>query len=64
MATERDSETSEIVKIELIQSVEGFSLYFNGYRIAGPKPWAGGSVVSTWEVPMGEVKKPLGFGRG
>ncbi len=32
------------VTIEVCQGVEGPSIYVNGYRLAGPKPWGGGPI--------------------
>jgi hypothetical protein len=37
-------------KLELVRGVEGDSIYLNGYRIAGPKPWGGGPVAAQWVV--------------
>lgn len=34
----------------IIQGVEGPSLYLNGFRVAGPKPWGGGKVLYEWTV--------------
>ena len=38
------------VYVTLIAGVEGHALYVNGYRVTGPKPWGGGSIV--WERPV------------
>ncbi len=37
-------------RICVVQGVEGPSIYLNDFRIAGPKPWGGGSVIYEWEV--------------
>jgi hypothetical protein len=33
------------VSILVVNGVEGPSVYINDYRVAGPKPWGGGSAV-------------------
>lgn len=37
-------------ELSLVDGVEGQSLYLDDTRIAGPKPWGGGTVVKTWKV--------------
>lgn len=34
--------------IEVIKGVEGISVYVNDYRIAGNKPWGGGTSLGKW----------------
>lgn len=36
------------VEIEIVRSSIGMSLYINGYRVLGEKPWGGGKRVYTW----------------
>lgn len=43
--------------IEVVASIEGSSLYINGYRVAGPKPWGGGRVVQSWKTDEVVVTK-------
>lgn len=38
---------AKVVQFELIDGCEGYCLSFNDYRIAGPKPWGGGKVLSS-----------------
>jgi hypothetical protein len=38
------------VYVEVVSGVEGASLYLDGYRLAGPKPWGGGAVLYRFEV--------------
>lgn len=33
----------------VVAGVEGMALYIDGYRVAGPKPWAGGVVRNEFE---------------
>lgn len=46
------NEADEALEIEVIQGVEGKCLAINGYRVAGPKPWGGGTVVDSWTIPI------------
>jgi hypothetical protein len=46
---------SQIVKIDLIQGVEGFALYIDKYRVAGPKPWGGGTSIHSFEVRRNDM---------
>ena len=48
-----------IVRIEVVAGVEGSSMYLNGYRIAGPKPWGGGKVTHRIDVDVGVIKTAL-----
>lgn len=45
-------ERTEILEIS---GVEGNSLYIDDFRVAGGKPWGGGSVVQKWSVPISEL---------
>ena len=47
------------VPLTYVASVEGNSLYLNGYRIAGPKPWGGGRTLEEWEVTRDDIKTAL-----
>ena len=41
--------------------VEGPSLYINNFRVCGPKPWGGGSVVKEWkDAETGDILRALG----
>ena len=37
-------------RFEVIRGVEGCCLSLDDTRIAGPKPWGGGTVVHSWET--------------
>ena len=37
-------------KFEVIHGVEGCCLALDDTRIAGPKPWGGGTVIHAWET--------------
>ena len=45
--------------LELIEGVEGNSLYLNDYRIAGPKPWGGGAVIKSWKVRLDDLQRAI-----
>ena len=42
-------------KIEMIGGAEGSCLSLNDFRIAGPKPWGGGSVTKSWDTSIENV---------
>lgn len=44
--------TFDTTKIEVIQGPEGPCLSINDYRVCGPKPWGGGTVIVSWTVRM------------
>lgn len=51
---------SKKVKIEVVRGVEGncvcvSDLDGSGHRLAGPKPWGGGSTVHSFEVDLDEL---------
>lgn len=50
---------NEKVKVELVNGCEGKSIYVNDYRVAGSKPWGGGSTETTWVVDKKRVIKAL-----
>jgi len=50
---------NKIISIEVVSGVEGPSLYINGYRIVGEKPWGGGLVKFSWKIPAGRLRKYL-----
>lgn len=52
-----DSDTAELC---LVQGVEGLALYINNYRVAGPKPWGGGTAVWERRVPVEKIDIALG----
>lgn len=48
------------VTIELIRGIHGHTgLYVNDYRVAGEKPWGGGTTVNTWTMPREEFLAAL-----
>ena len=51
--------SAERYPIEIIQGVEGFCIGLNNYRIAGPKPWGGGTVVKRWHVSLADLGKAI-----
>ena len=50
---------SPAIEIALVSGVEGGSLYINDYRVAGTKPWGGGTVTKRWTVPKERLLKAL-----
>jgi len=53
------AQTDNYVDIEVVNGVEGPSLCINGYRVAGPKPWGGGHVITTWRVKAANLREYL-----
>ena len=49
----------EKVTIEIINGCEGKSIYINDYRVAGSKPWGGGTVEKTWIAYKEDILKAL-----
>lgn len=49
----------KIYELTLCDGVEGQSLYLDDTRIAGPKPWGGGTVVKTWEVRARDLENAI-----
>jgi hypothetical protein len=43
------SDLDRVIPIEQVSGVEGPSLYIDGLRVAGNKPWGGGSILATWQ---------------
>ena len=46
-------------QVTITSGVEGLCIYLNGYRIAGPKPWGGGTIVKEWRVTKKEIEDAL-----
>ena len=51
--------TNEIL-IAYVKGVEGNSLYVNDFRVYGPKPWGGGTVIKEWIITLDNLKEALG----
>jgi len=45
--------------IELINGIEGMCIGINNIRIAGPKPWAGGKVIKSWDIDDSYILEAL-----
>lgn len=63
---ERSERAVDLVTFEAIAGPEGVCLAVSlddgrtATRIAGPKPWGGGTVRYKWQVPLAEVLKAIG----
>lgn len=51
--------SKKVHKIELVDGVEGPSLYLNDRRIVGPKPWGGGVCLKKWIVSDEDIQWAL-----
>jgi hypothetical protein len=49
----------EKITIEVVNGCEGKSIYINDYRVAGSKPWGGGTVEKSWTTTKEEILKAL-----
>lgn len=50
------------VIIELVNGCEGKSLYIDDYRVAGSKPWGGGTVEISWAARKEDILQAVGCG--
>ncbi len=51
--------SSDDVFVEVVDGVEGPCLVINELRVAGPKPWGGGTVVQSWRVSRDQINEAL-----
>jgi len=49
------------VLVEIISGVEGDCLAIDEMRVAGPKPWGGGRIISTFKVDRYQILTALGI---
>lgn len=49
------SEVPVTMKVDVVSGVEGPSLYFDDYRVDGPKPWGGGRISHTFVVLVQDI---------
>lgn len=50
---------AEKVKVEVVDGVEGKSLYINDHRVCGPKPWGGGEAIEHFDVDKEKLEQAL-----
>ena len=50
---------SKYVRVDLVRGIEGLSLYFNNFWIAGTKPWGAGNILKTWRVKREDIEEAL-----
>lgn len=46
-------------EIAIVNGVAGNSISLNEYRIAGPKPWGGGTVEKKWIINSRDIAEAL-----
>lgn len=56
--------TEDKVKVEIVSGVAGYSVYINDTRVAGPKPWGGGTCVKQWLVDRNSVSQAIASNEG
>lgn len=49
------------ITIDIIKGCEGLSVYINDYRVAGNKPWGGGTVIQTFTANKKDILMALGI---
>lgn len=54
----RPSERDKVA-VQFVEGVEGPSIYLKNFRIAGRKPWGGGTVKYSWTVPLTDIDRAL-----
>ena len=47
------------IEIDVVDGAEGVSLYIDGTRVSGLKPWGGGNTLHSFKVSVEDVKKIL-----
>lgn len=53
-STRKTSKVTQVC-VEVVRGVCGLSVYLNGHRIAGEKPWGGGDVLRRWLIDEKDV---------
>ena len=48
----------------VVRGAEGMALYIDGKRVAGPKPWGGGSTIYTFKADRDAILTALSAGEG
>lgn len=51
--------TEPTVSVLLVDGVGGPSIYVNDYRVAGPKPWGGGTIRREWTASEDDFTQAL-----
>lgn len=59
MASKRRAPKPDEVNICVVSGVEGPSVYVNEIRVAGPKPWGGGTTVYDFNAERRHVDEAL-----
>lgn len=52
---------SNCVEIDLVKGVAGIGVYINSSRVAGPKPWGGGTYLYQFKARREDVLSALGI---
>lgn len=47
------------VAVEVISGCEGPCLAISDYRVAGPKPWGGGSTTHKWSMQIDDLLRAI-----
>lgn len=53
-------ECDKTFELFITDGQEGWGVYLNNHRIAGPKPWGGGKIIKSWPVSAKDLKTAIG----
>lgn len=59
MASKRTKPAADEVDICIVSGVEGPSIYINELRVAGPKPWGGGTTICEFRTKRANIDEAL-----
>lgn len=47
------------ISVEIVSGIEGLCLLVNDYRVAGPKPWGGGTVTQSFKTKLVDIERAI-----
>lgn len=47
------------ISVEIVSGIEGLCLLVNDYRVAGPKPWGGGTVTQSFKTKLADIERAI-----
>lgn len=57
--THQTNEESKYAVVEIVSGKEGQCLIVNDLRVAGPKPWGGGTVIKRFQVKKEDLMEAI-----
>ncbi|RPH41483.1 MAG: hypothetical protein EHM87_19560 [Burkholderiales bacterium] len=49
----------KIIEICIVRGCEGSAIVINDYRVAGPKPWGGGTIEKRWQCSLKDILEAI-----